>query len=64
MEGEEGQGMYRPYQQLFDSADYTSLPVEEKVKKLEGWCDLGISPAKGEEYGRQLLMVGQGQSVD
>ncbi len=25
-----------PYQQLFDSEDYTSLPVEEKVKKLEG----------------------------
>ena len=25
-----------PYQQFFDSNDYTSLSVEEKVKKLEG----------------------------
>ncbi len=36
----EKQGMFKisgtPYQQLFDSNDYTSLPVEEKVKKLEG----------------------------
>ncbi len=37
MEGVKGgQGMDRLYQQLFDSADYTSLPVEEKVKQLEG----------------------------
>ncbi len=28
--------IYLPYQQLFDSEDDTSLPVEEKVKKLEG----------------------------
>jgi len=36
----ERQGMFKisgtPYQQFFDSNDYTSLPVEEKVKKLEG----------------------------
>jgi len=25
-----------PYQLFLDSKDYTSLPVEEKVKKLEG----------------------------
>ena len=43
-----------------DGAGYTSLPVGEATG-----CDLGISPAKGgEEYGRKLLMVGQGQSVD
>ena len=42
-----------------DGAGYTSLPVGEATG-----CDLGISPAKGEEYGRQLLMVGQGQSND
>jgi len=36
----EKHGMFKisgtPYQQFFDSNDYTSLPVEEKVKQLEG----------------------------